>query len=79
MDDEAWEIYAFEASPFLQRYVNDYTDYKNGIREEPIVKLATSRQLKILYVILNTKMVQSRVILLLKKFHKWRHQTTSSL
>ncbi|MDA7838759.1 glycosyltransferase family 29 protein [bacterium] len=42
MDDEAWEIYAFEASPFLQRYVNDYTDYKNGIREEPIVNVPRS-------------------------------------
>jgi len=42
MDDEAWEIYAFEASPFLQRYVNDYTDYKNGIREEPIINVPRS-------------------------------------
>lgn len=42
MDDEIWEIYAFEASPFLQRYVNDYVDYKNGIREEPIVNVPRS-------------------------------------
>ena len=42
MDSEIWEIYAFEASPFLQRYVNEYVDYKNGLRLEPIVNIPRS-------------------------------------